>query len=113
MRASSVVARDDVEREQQVLGRDVVVLELARLVGGAVEDAREGRADLRLLRAALDRGLRAQRRLGLRPQGGGVGDELRGELLVEQREQQVLRIELGVPERGAPAPGRPRPPPAT
>ena len=53
-----LLARDDVEREQQVLRRDVVVLELAGLVVGAVEDARERRADLRLLRAALDRGLR-------------------------------------------------------
>ena len=35
------VARDDVEREQQVLGRDVVVVERARLVERLVEHLRE------------------------------------------------------------------------
>ena len=90
------VARDDVEREQQVLGRDVVVLELPGLVERLVEDARERRARLGLLRRALDRGLRGERGLGLGAQGGRVGHELRRQLLVEQREQQVLGIELGI-----------------
>ena len=44
-----LVARDDVEREQQVLGRDVVVVHALRLVEGLVEHLRERRADLRLL----------------------------------------------------------------
>ena len=44
-----LVARDDVEREQQVLGRDVVVVHALGLVEGPVEHLRERRADLRLL----------------------------------------------------------------
>ena len=98
--ASSCVARDDVEREQQVLGRDVVVLELLRLVVGAVEHlARTRRDDLRLLLRALDRGLRA--RASPRPARAALGarsgarERLR-QLLVEQREQQVLGVELRV-----------------
>ena len=96
MRASSCVARDDVEREQQVLGRDVVVLHPLRLVGGLVEHARERGRDARLLLRALDRRLAAQRGLGLRAQRRRVGNELLRQLLVEQREQQVLGVELGV-----------------
>ena len=44
-----LVARDGVEREQQVLGGDELVLELPHLVLGPVEHAREGGAGLRLL----------------------------------------------------------------
>ena len=62
------VARNDVEREQQVLGRDVVVLHALRLVLGLVEDARERGGHGRLLLRALDRRLAADRRLGLRAQ---------------------------------------------
>ena len=48
-----LVARDGVEREQQVLGRDELVLELAHLVLGAVEDlARRRSRRLRLQVAA-------------------------------------------------------------
>ena len=91
-----LVARDDVEREQEVLRRDVLVLQLLRLVEGAVEHLRELRADLRLLLRALDARLLGERRLGLRAQRVGVGHELARQLLVEQREQQMLGIELGV-----------------
>ena len=91
-----LLARDGVEREQQMLGRDVLVLELARLVERPVEHAREGGARGGLLRGALDRRLRAQLRLRLGAQRAGVGDELLHQLLVEQREQQVLGVELGV-----------------
>ena len=90
------VARDDVEREQQMLGRDVLVLQLLRLVERLVEDARERGARLRLLRGALDRGLCGERRLGLGAQRGGIGHELRRQLLVEQREHEVLGVELGI-----------------
>ena len=44
-----LVARHGLEREEEVLGRDVVVLELAPLVVGAVEHPRERRRDVRLL----------------------------------------------------------------
>ncbi len=91
-----LLARDDVEREQQVLGRDVLVLELPRLVEGLVEHARERGARGRLLRRALDRRLRGELRLGLGAQRGRIRHELRHQLLVEQREQQVLGVELGV-----------------
>ena len=47
-RAQHLLAREDVERQQQVLGRDVVVLELARLLLGAVEHLAECVRDLRL-----------------------------------------------------------------
>ena len=63
-----LVARDDIEREQQVLGRDVLVLHPARLVEGLVEHLADRARDVRLLRGALDRRLGAQRRLGLRAQ---------------------------------------------
>ena len=110
-----LVARDDVEREQQVLGRDVLVLELARLV------ARRGRAPARTRREtrgccgapSID-GLLRERRLGLRrAASAGVGDERARQLLVEQREQQVLGVELGVAAAARAAPARRRPPPAT
>ncbi len=91
-----LLARDDVEREQEVLGRDVVVLELPRLVGGPVEHARERGAGGRLLRRALDRRHRGELRLRLGAQRHGVRDELLHQLLVEQRQQQVLGVELGV-----------------
>jgi hypothetical protein len=79
-----LVARDDVEREQQVLGRDVLVVHALRLVEGPVEHLRERGADLRLLRRALDRRLAAQRGLGLRAQRSRVRNELLRQLLVEQ-----------------------------
>src|SRR6185503_11404837 len=70
------LARDRVEREQQMLGRDVVVLELPRLLEGLVEHARERGAGGGLLRGALDRRLRGERGLGLRAQSGRIRDEL-------------------------------------
>ena len=79
-----------------MLGRDVVVLELLGLVRGAVEDARERRRDLRLLLGTLGRRLGAQRGLGLRAQLGRVRDELLRQLLVEEGDQQVLRVKLGI-----------------
>ena len=55
-----LLARNDVEREQQMLGRHVVVLHALRLVERLVEHARELRGDLRLLLRALDARLRAR-----------------------------------------------------
>jgi hypothetical protein len=79
-----------------MLRGDVVVLELLRLVEGAVQHLRERGRDLRLLLRALDARLLRETRLGLGAQRFGVGDELPRELLVEQREEQMLGIELGV-----------------
>ena len=79
-----------------MLGRDVVVFQPLGLVERLVEHARERRAHRGLLLRALRRGLRAQRGLGLRAQLGWIGHELLRQLLVEQRERQVLGIELGV-----------------
>jgi hypothetical protein len=92
------VSRNDVQGKQKVLGRDVIVLELLRLVGGAVEHARERGRDLRLLLGPLRGRLGAQRRLGLGAQLARVGHELLRQLLVEEREQQMLGVELGVAE---------------
>ena len=43
----------------------------------------------------------------------GIGHELARQLLVEQREQQMLGIELGVARCGAQAPAQPRRPPGS
>ena len=91
-----LIARHDVQCEQEVLGRDVVVLHALRFVGGLVEDARERGRDVRLLLHPLDGRLRAERCFGLQAELGRVGHELLRQLLVEEREQQVLRVELGV-----------------
>ena len=95
------VPRDDVEREQQVLGRDELVLELAHLLLGVVEHLGERGRDARLLSGcALDGRLCGEHRLGA---GAHVGDRRSGtlderarQLLVEQREHEVLRVDLGV-----------------
>ncbi len=79
-----------------MLGRDVLVLELARLVEGAVEHTREGGPDLRLLRAALDGRLAAQGCLCLGAELGRVRDELLRQLLVEEREDEMLGVDLRV-----------------
>ena len=71
-----LVARDGVEREQQVLGRDELVLELAHLLLGAVEDARERGRGGRLLGRALERRPLAELRLGFRTELLGVRNEL-------------------------------------
>jgi len=92
-----LIARNDIEGEQEMLGRDVVVLHPLRLVGGLVEHARKGGGNVGLLLHPLDGRLGVQSSLGLRPQLGGVGDELLRQLLVEERKQQMLRVELGVP----------------
>ena len=84
-----------------MLGRDEVVLELAHLVLAAVEHAGERGRGTGLLLGAADARLWRERCLGLRAQGGygraGTLDEGPGKLLVEQREHEVLRIDLGVP----------------
>ena len=90
------VAGDDVEREQQVLGGDVLVVQLLRLVEGTVKNLGEGGADLRLLLRALDGGLCRQPSLGLGAERRSRLDELLRQLLVEECEQQVLGVDLRV-----------------
>ncbi len=75
-----------------MLGRDVVVLEPAPLVVGAVEHARERRGDVRLLLPALRGRERGELLLGVRAQRAPVGEEL----LVEQSQQQVVGRDLGI-----------------
>ena len=61
-----LVARNHVEREQEVLGCDVLVLHPLRLVEGAVEHLREGGGSAGLLLRAVDARLLRECRLGLR-----------------------------------------------
>ena len=108
-----LVARHDVEREQQVLGRDELVLELAHLLLGAVEDAGERGRRARLLRRALERGQPREIGLGLGPHLGRLFAEQRlRQLLVEEREQQVRPGRSPGCRGGARAPARRRSPPA-
>ena len=98
-RLEQLVARDDVEREQEVLDRDELVAELAHLVEGAVEDAAEPRRRLRLPAAGDARQLREARlRLGAQRSRAVAGavDERPRELLVEERERQMVGRELGI-----------------
>ena len=52
--------------------------------------------DARLLLRALDPGFLRERRLGLRAKRLRVRDELARQLLVEEREEEMLGLELGV-----------------
>ena len=95
------------QRQEQVLDRDVLVLEPVRFLLGRVKQAGQPLRDADLSRAhARAADPRPPRELGLqrRPQpvriGAGLaqqpGDDALG--LVEQGEQQVLAVDLGVPE---------------
>ena len=91
-----LVTGDDIEREQQVLDGDVLVVELLRFVACAVERLRELGRHARLLRGAFDGRLLRKSRFRLRAQRLGRRDERPRQLLVEQREQQMLGVDLGV-----------------
>ena len=92
-----LVARHDVEREQEVLGRDELVLELPHLLLGAVEHAGERGRGARLLRRALERGQSREIGLRLGPHLGRLLAEQRlRQLLVEERDQQVVGDDLRV-----------------
>ena len=100
------VARDDLEREQEVLDRDELVSERAHLVERAVEHAAEAGRRLRLRVAARDRRLLREARLGLGAKLGGSGagaiDERSRQLLVEERDREVVRASArGCPSRRA------------
>ena len=99
-RLEQLVARDEVEREQQVLDRDVLVAERAHLVLRLVDRAVERGRRARLLAGARDRRLLPQARLGFGPDRFCVGsrtlDEGARQLLVEQRDRQVVGCQLRV-----------------
>ena len=95
------VPRNDVEREEEMLGRDELVLELPHLLLGVIEHLGERGRDARLLSGcALDGRLCGEHRLGagahVGDRGSGTLDERPRELLVQEREHEVLRIDLGV-----------------
>ena len=100
-RGEERLARDGVEREEQVLDRDELVAEGLGLVERLVEHAPERRRRLRLRAAAGDGGLLREPRLGLaterirRP--AGTLHERPRQLLVEERDGQVVGGDLGVP----------------
>ena len=90
-----------------MLDRDVLVLEPVRLLLGRVEQAGQPLRDVDLSRAharAADPG--APRELGLQRRsqpvriGAGLAQQPGSDALglVEQRQQQVLAVDLGVPE---------------
>jgi hypothetical protein len=79
-----------------VLGRDELVLHALRLVLGLVEHAAERGRQRRLLLGTLCTRLLRQRRVGLRAERVRIGDEPARQVLIEQRDEQMLGIELGV-----------------
>ena len=91
------------ERQQEVLGRGVLVLELLRLLGRLLEQLGQPAADVDVGARAPHLGLRVERALGGLATCAGVDPDLAQErarepvLLVEQRQQQVLRRQLLVP----------------
>src|SRR5262249_41235877 len=89
-----LLPRDGLEGEEQVLGRDVVVLELALLRLGAVENLLQRVRDPRL-HVRSSRRSRARGELLLR-----IGPEslpVREEVLIQERKQEMLWVDLGVP----------------
>ena len=118
-RGEQRVARDDVEREQQVLGGDVVVLELAHLLLGVVEHLGEGGRDVRLLGGgALDGRLRRRappRRGRARPRRTAPARSTQRAAAAPGRGARArgARGRSRGCRGGAPAPGRRRRPPAT
>jgi hypothetical protein len=97
------------EGEQQVLGRDVLVTHLARLVVGVLKDPDQVLAEGRRASLAADGGLGVERlvRAPAHALRVGPGAAQHGHhdpaLLLEQRKQQVLRRGLRVAARGSEA----------
>ena len=85
------------QREQEVLGGDVLVLQLAGLALGGAQDVEQLARGGGLARAGGDGGQPVELAADLAADGGGVGADLAQDgvddplLLVEQGEQQVLR----------------------
>ena len=99
-RAEQRLARHEVEREHEVLDRDELVVELARLVEGVVEHLAEGAACLWLRVRARHRGQRPQACLGLGQDrarvGAGALKQRPRQLLLEQRHREVVADQLRV-----------------
>ena len=100
-RLEQPVARDDLERQEQMLDRDVLVAERLHLVERPVEHPREPGRCLRLGAPARDGRLLCEASLRLRAQlrhvvTGALGERTR-QLLVEERERQVVRRQLRIP----------------
>ena len=83
-----------------MLGRDVLVLELPHLLLRPVEDAAELGGGVRLLRGALHGRLLCKLGLALGPERidrlAGALDERPRQLLVEERDAEMLGVDLGV-----------------
>ena len=98
--AEQRLARHEAEREEQVLDRDELVAEACRLVEGGVEHAAERGGRLRLRTPARDGRLLREPCLRLTAErgdgGAGALDERARQLLVEQRDGQVVGGQLGV-----------------
>ena len=94
------------QREQDVLGRDVLVVELARLALGEAQDVHQLAAGGGLLRARGDRGELIERAVELFADRLRAGAELaqhrsdHGLGLLEQRHEQVLGLNFGVMASG-------------
>ena len=90
------------QREQDVLGRDVLVVELAGLALGEAQDVHQLAAGGGLLGARGDRRELVEQLLGLRADRAGAGAELAQDGtddavgLIDQRDEQVLGLGLGV-----------------
>ena len=102
------------EGEQQVLGGDVLVLELAQLALGGAQDGDELAADGGLAGGALDGREPVEGGVDVLADGLGAGAELAQDgddeavLLLEQDGEQVLGRGLGVVARGGEGAWRPR-----
>ena len=99
-RSEQRLARDEVERQHEVLDRDELVVELARLVEGVVEHLPEGSARLRLRVRAGDGRQRSQARLGFCQDRARVGaralEQRPRQLLLEQRHGEVVPGQLRI-----------------
>ena len=95
-----LVARSNVEREQEMLGGDVLVVHRSRFVRSAIEEIAESLRCRRLLGRSLHS--RSVRELCLgfgakrRSRNTGALDERARKLLVEERDAEVLGVDLGV-----------------
>ena len=100
-RAEQRLARHELEREHEVLDRDELVVELARLVEGVVERlAERRRPPAAAAFAPRDGRQRPQARLGLGAHASRVGaralQQRARQLLLEQRHGEVVAGQLGV-----------------